>query len=121
MYACIDVRKDDSFEKLCFASEEDAKRFQRFVRIYQKESGAGNGYGAYWIFDEDIGLYRTMPGSVVCRLEQERIDSMVESVRLTRAKKRGSTAKLEIMVGARDGAIRFELNESPLSAKPTKG
>ncbi len=42
------VLEDMNEKVLVFRSYADAKKFSLFLKIYEDESGAGNGYGAYW-------------------------------------------------------------------------
>lgn len=46
----LDVAKDGSRETLRFASKHDVARFVDFINVYVDDSGAGNGYGSYWMF-----------------------------------------------------------------------
>jgi hypothetical protein len=34
---------------LCFYDKKSAQNFKKFGLMYRKKSGAGNGYGAYWL------------------------------------------------------------------------
>ncbi len=123
MFATIHVRKDDSFETICFRSENDAKRFQHFVLAYMRESGAGNGYGAYWIFDLDIGLYKNIPSGSTARLDAERLQSMLRSILQARtAVDDPAAAGVSVPLTTEGGeSIRFELGALPPRQRPTVG
>jgi len=55
MFVVLEALENADLKYLCFASRDDAERFKAFVNIYMEESGAGNGYGAYWVmFDADV-------------------------------------------------------------------
>lgn len=122
MFATIEVRKDDSLERLCFRSKEDTESFQEFVRIYMNETGAGNGYGAYWIFDLDIGLYERVPRRSVVELETERVRDMLRAILKARtATAEPDMAQVKLVTGSENGAIVFELGELPPRQRPAVG
>ncbi len=51
MSVVLTVVADGLNTNLRFHTSEDAERFKEFVTIYMLESGEGNHYGAYWIFN----------------------------------------------------------------------
>lgn len=52
MFAFVKVLEDAREADLIFADKSHAEHFTRFVHTYIAESGAGNGYGAYWHFGD---------------------------------------------------------------------
>lgn len=85
MLSAVRVRKDDTFEFIGFASREDAQRFIAFVKQYQTESGAGNGYGAYWVFNDEITDAPPFGDGTTDELEFARIVQMAMAISRARA------------------------------------
>lgn len=53
MFALVKVLEDAHEVNLLFADKSHAQHFINFVHTYIAESGAGNGYGAYWHFSNE--------------------------------------------------------------------
>lgn len=74
-YAMVNVLEDACHVELLFASESDAQNFLKFVHTYIAESGAGNGYGAYWhFFDDPVRFVYSKTGT--SELQKRLIDAM---------------------------------------------
>jgi len=121
MFAIVQVRKDDSMQDLCFCNRESADRFVEFVKVYIRESGAGNGYGAYWIFDDAVGMYERPPAGAVKELESERIQTMLESILQARTAEDRPSLSVDLLIGTQDGAISLKIGELPPAQRPTAG
>lgn len=121
MFATVQVRKDDTMQNLCFCDRESADRFVEFVKVYMNESGAGNGYGAYWIFDDAIGMYERPPAVAVKELESDRLYSMLGSILRARTAEDRPSLSVDLLIGTRDGAISLMIGELPPVQRPTAG
>lgn len=53
MYGLLEVLEDGRGVNLLFKDKEQAENFTLFAHTYIAESGAGNGYGAYWHFRDN--------------------------------------------------------------------
>lgn len=112
MVALLDAREDGKAVTLCFVSKADAEQFKQFVGTYMEESGAGNGYSAYWVYlDAPIIQADAIPPRCVTKLNDELISAMRNAI-----------------VGARlagddqeGGGIMFWSQELPPRQRPTCG
>lgn len=106
MLAAVRVRKDDHMEYLLFHSRESAENFVGFVETYISDSGAGNGYGAYWVYDDPIEATDGNADRFTRALEYGRIQEMMESI--ARARSGGGPVTLpSITYGIENDAIAF--------------
>lgn len=115
------ARKDDSMELLAFGSIESAEGFVEFVATYQRESGAGNGYGAYWIFDDKVIEVDPTDKRLVRSLEYDRILTMARDIAKARSGGRGVITMPAITYGTEDGAIVFQVWGFDLGSTPGPG
>lgn len=121
MFGLVSVFEDANRVQLLFASKRDAKRFIQFVRVYIAESGAGNGYGAYWYFKGEpiVGVDTKMGKGY---LNFDLIKEMSRSICDARNARRGkmwagddvTEAEYMPQVGVRDGAITFDFSPDKL-------
>lgn len=109
MKATVRTRKDDSMEDLLFNSVESAQNFVDFVILYQHESGAGNGYGAYWVFENKIEQTDGNSDRFTRELDSRRIDRMIRSIAHARSGGSGIVTIPSMTYGVEDGAIAFQL------------
>ncbi|MCX6745241.1 MAG: hypothetical protein NTX82_07010 [Candidatus Parcubacteria bacterium] len=110
MFAILDCIENGQKKKLCFASIEDAQRFKAFVNTYMEESGAGNGYNAYWVmFDTKIVEVSEIMDDFCTILNNDLIVHMLQAVIHSR------TAG----VGNSQGII-FNISELPPRQRPAK-
>lgn len=97
----LQVRVDDEMQILAFASAQDLQKFVRFVRTYQTDSGAGNGYGAYWVFDpEPVAV----TDDARYQLDWKLINYMCDSVGIERTGEPLFTVNL----GREESGIKFD-------------
>lgn len=112
MFAILSVLENAREKTLCFASKPDAERFKCFVLTYMEESGAGNGYDAYWV-DPEAKIVQTdsVPDGCQIMLNKKYVDTMLARVREAR------------YAGDRscDEAIAFDVPLLPDRKRPTKG
>ena len=81
MFAILEALENAIKKTLCFRSIEDAERFKSFVNTYMEESGAGNGYGAYWVnFNAKIVQVLEILDSFTTEINDNYIESMMESI-----------------------------------------
>lgn len=121
MFATVQVRMDDSMQNLCFCDRESADRFVEFVKVYMNESGAGNGYGAYWIFDDAVGMYERPSADAVKELESDRLHGMLDAILKARTAEDRPSLSVDLLIGTRNGAIALEIGELPPAQRPTIG
>jgi hypothetical protein len=121
MFATVEVRKNNSFETLCFRSKEDAQRFQAFVEAYMRESGAGNGYGAYWIFNRDVGFHERPPGGSVSTIDAARVGRMLWRILQARTCVDEPEMSSPRRATSEDGGILFDVGEFPPRQRPAIG
>ena len=120
MKAYVCTRKDDKMEKLLFVSSEFAQNFISFVEMYQYESGAGNGYGAYWIYEKNIVRTSGRSNSFVRTLEFDRIQGMATDI--ARARSGGGVVTMpSIKYGIDRSAICFAFWGFDCKNKPKPG
>ncbi len=121
-YAELEALEDERLKILCFASKADAQRFKQFCNLYIDESGAGNGYGAYWVYtDTKISRCRKVASRCVIGLDTELIESMLHRILVARTAIGNPQVKVGYVVGIRDGAIFFTIGEFPPRQRPGVG
>lgn len=109
MFAIFECLENAEKKTLCFASVEDAKRFKNLVNTYMEESGAGNGYGAYWVlFETEIEEVPEIMENFCTELDDNLITKMIQDV--IRARTAGNPQ-----------GIIFNLPELPKPQRPTRG
>lgn len=102
---------------LTFETKKDAKKFKRFVNTYMEESGAGNGYGAYWVF-----LNETPVG--VTTLDDQRAGintSLLVRMRDAIVEARDSELKPNLHIEQSNFILRFDHDNFMRRKRPTKG
>ncbi len=97
----LNVRVDDTMQLLAFADKRSWQRFVDFVRIYQTDSGNGNGYGAYWIFPIEAA---PVTAEAVRGLDWSRINTMAHSVAMART----GAPHCHVTLGANKRGICFD-------------
>ena len=116
------IENQERFTTLCFASHEDAKRFKEFGVTYVDESGAGNGYGAYWVYsDLEIVPCFWIPNNAVTILNTGLVTDMVWSILRARFAVENPPDCVGYKVGLRNGALTFLIGEFPPKILPTTG
>lgn len=122
MFAILSAIEDGHSITLCFASKKDAEQFKQFANTYMDESGAGNGYGAYWVYrsSEVIRCDKVPPGSTT-RLEQKFINSMTNDILVARTANRNHSAMADISIGIKNKAISFSFGNLPERQRPAVG
>lgn len=122
MYAVIQVLENGNRKSLCFYSEKDANSFKSFTNTYMDESGAGNGYGAYWIFlDSKIIQCDEIPDEVITCLTPELLYGMLDRISFARTADKRTIVRVSLRISMKAGAIEFNVGELPLRKSPTKG
>jgi len=122
MFATIDVlNNEEAAETLCFRSKQDAERFRDFGLTYMRESGAGNGYGAYWLCALDIGQYERPPAKATIGIETARLEDMLQRILKARTATDPPTAKVDMAMGVREGGIVFSHGDLPPRLRPAVG
>lgn len=125
MYAIVPVLEDAHPVELVFVDEQNAKNFIDFVKTYISESGAGNGYGAYWYCkNNEIRFCRKPVGkgelhAGIIRAMAWEIDRARKALSNTHA----SELEWYPMIGRKGGAITFQLDKRmmPRRIRPTAG
>jgi hypothetical protein len=132
MYGFVQVIEDGRNVDLLFADKEQAKQFIDFVHVYMIESGAGNGYGAYWHLIGNLGNPVVGVDTKVGQgfLKTDLIQAMALSICDARAARPhawqgGNVTVPEYMplMGIKDGTIVFQFTTSdlPHCIAPKKG
>lgn len=121
MKATVRTRKDDSMEDLLFNSVESAQSFINFVSLYQHESGAGNGYGAYWVFEDEIEQTDGNSDRFTRELDYNRIKRMASKIAHARSGGNGIVTMPSITYGIDDEAIAFQVWGFDGKQKPSAG
>lgn len=119
-YAVL-ARKDDTMELLAFGSMDSVCSFIKFVVTYQRESGAGNGYGAYWIFDDKVVQVDPADDRLVRSLERDRIISMAYDIAYARSGGSGIVTVPAITYGTKDDGIIFQVWGFDQGSTPNPG
>lgn len=122
MYRVVEALVDGEYAKLCFVSKESANAFRKFVKIYMDDSGAGNGYEAYWIYWETKTKIKPyIPRNAVVKLNRQLIDSMIYSILEARTAKNRPDITVSYTTLTEKGAICFNIDEFPPRLRPTTG
>ena len=122
MKALLEALEDGVTKTFCFASKENAKRFRSFTNTYMDESGAGNGYGAYWVYrDAEVIGCDKIPRSAVTEIKPELVRSMLHDILVARTSQRNPDAAVSLTVGTKEGAIAFSFGDLPLRQRPRVG
>ncbi|MFA5188999.1 MAG: hypothetical protein WC460_06600 [Patescibacteria group bacterium] len=109
MFAILKCLENAEEKTLCFASLEDAIRFKSFVNTYMEESGAGNGYDAYWVMSNaKIVQVSEIMDDFCTTLDYNLIAKMLEEIINART------------AGNRQGII-FSMSELPARQRPGPG
>lgn len=116
----VEVRKDDSIEIMMFVSAESAQSFVNFAHTYALESGAGNGYGAYWVFHHPPESGVTT-GVLVTKLDEERILKMARSIAFARSGGSGVITMPAFTIGSENEEIVFNVWGFDLGNLPEAG
>lgn len=123
MKAVLEVLEDGHGPLLlCFATKEDAERFKRFSNIYMSESGAGNGYGAYWCyFDSAISEVTEVIRLSKTELRRDLVEDMLSDILRARTAGSQNPPQIDLVFGQKDGAITFNFGELPPHQNPAVG
>ncbi len=107
---------------LAFASKKDATAFKKFVNVYMSDSGAGNGYGAYWVYtNEEIVQCDKLPGTAKTSLKLYLLLDMMHSVLTARMASEKHGISVAINIGQERGAITFSTGRLPPRQRPAVG
>lgn len=125
MYGLVQAIRDGDYQELlCFETKEEAERFKKFVNTYMEESGAGNGYGAYWVYtNAQILGCDMMPDYAKTQLDTELLESMLASILVARtASKPFACPPVSLITfGGQGKPITFEYGELPPRQRPKVG
>jgi hypothetical protein len=121
MYAIMQVKYNMKLINLCFCSVEDAKRFKNFVDIYIDDTGAGNGYGAYWMFDIKIKRRPWLSKSAITCLNEDFIKNMLFRILSVRRAEKHPEMDISCFGWKLKGAIKFSMGKIPPRLTPKKG
>lgn len=121
MYATIEALENGNRKTLCFYSKKDARDFKSFTNTYMDDSGAGNGYNAYWIlFDSEIIQCDKIPDNTTTSLRPNLIDRMLEGILIARTTKIEPDVGVGVRIAKKEGTITFSIDELPFRKTPTK-
>lgn len=110
MPALLEALEDGRKVTLCFAVTTNAEEFKSFANTYMEESGAGNGYDAYWVhFDAQIIQTDAIPPNTVTRLKHDLITRMRNAILDAR------------LAGQPQAGITFWGQPLPPRQRPTQG
>lgn len=124
-FGILKVQENGVSRELYFASVIYAQEFKDFVGVYMSDSGAGNGYGAYWckydqfidrVIDESNARFycgRSLDHALVIR--------MWNDICIARTAERNHGVLPNVRLGLKNGAIFFELDELPARQNPKQG
>lgn len=85
------------------------------------ESGAGNGYGAYWVYFNAPILTGGMPLGATCKLQENFIRHMAQDILVARTTSRENLPTVDLAIGTNNGAIQFDFGKLPSRRKPRVG
>ena len=123
MYAILNVLKDGRPTKLCFANKKSAESFLLLVNTYEDDSGAGNGYSAYWpdYIKRNVLPSFFRPRGSVTELYIGLIEAMLWSIYMARAGVPPKELKETFSAAYTGKGIVFSLKELPPRIRPTAG
>lgn len=123
MYAILHVLKDARPIMLCFFDRKSAESFKELVDTYEDESGAGNGYSAYWPNYKKREILPSVFRSSewVTELDTNMVVRMLWSLFQARAADVTGGMRGEFSIGASNGAITFSMGKLPPRTRPTVG
>lgn len=123
MYFILSVLKDMRQLSLCFTNRKSAASFSTLVNIYEDDSGAGNGYSAYWpdYGNEKISLRLWKPRRSVSEIDPELVRSMLHSIYLSRNVDIPDDLSERISIGTEGQGILFSMNALPPRMQPAVG
>jgi len=123
VYAILHVLKDMKPVKLCFVDKKSAESFLVLVNTYEDDSGAGNGYSAYWPnYDKrKISLSFWQPNKSVMEINSEFVEHMLRSIYLAHAVNVPEEMKEEFSITHTNKGIVFSMEELPPRIRPTVG
>lgn len=108
LYFLINAIKSSELVILCFCSKKDAARFKRFNDRFIDETGAGNGYLAYWIkFGCKISSCEDINENFVTTLKKDLVLNMLSSILIARTASINPTEIVDYAFGQKNGAIIF--------------
>ena len=117
----LDIAADGRKETLRFASKKDAERFTEFVKVYVDDSGAGNGYGAYWVWLDANPYWRPfIVAKSINEINPDFVSSMLHSIVCARTASSNSPT-IKWSWEKTDGGIIFEMEELPARQRPAVG
>lgn len=112
MFAILEALENANKVTLCFATKADAERFKEFANTYMEESGAGNGYDAYWVmFDAQIVQVDVIPHGSITELNTDLVDRMLDDIITARKASADSTSE----------GIVFDDPRLPPQKRPSSG
>ena len=123
MYAIVHVLKDMEPVTLCFSNKKSAENFLTLVNTYEDDSGAGNGYSAYWPnYDKrKIQSRFWRPPESVAKLDTVMVKEMLWSIYSARAAASPEDMEKKFFISCTCLAIAFSLEELPPRIRPTAG
>ena len=117
----LDIVADGRNQTLCFASKKDAVDFSEFTKIYVDDSGAGNGYGAYWLWLDAQPYYRPYrKQNSVCLLNLKLVSAMLWSI-LSARLAISNPATIGFSQGSTGEAVTFSVDSLPPRLRPSVG
>jgi len=118
----LQASEDGANKILCFTTKEDAQRFKNFSNMYMEESGAGNGYGAYWVMRnaDIIGVTKTVD-IFTFELQNHLLEHMRESIAIARTAGESTGDDINFSVSNTGRAISFQIDNFPERQRPSKG
>lgn len=119
MSALINSFYNSSSVSLLFKTVKDAKQFKDFVHTYMWESGAGNGYGAYWIYmDEDIHVVKGYSEKFSLKLNIDYLMKMIRRIVLARNAGETEVVTFRLRYGESLTGISFKVDNLPPRRRP---
>ncbi|KKU52945.1 MAG: hypothetical protein A3H69_05055 [Candidatus Sungbacteria bacterium RIFCSPLOWO2_02_FULL_47_9] len=108
VFALMKVLENAHGKDLLFASKEYAEDFKNFVKTWREVTGAGNGYDAYWVFDNDEILgCAGIPKYAAVRLNMEIVCRMAEEISAYSRETHSKDLEFSLAIGSKNGAIIF--------------
>ncbi|MBI2637572.1 MAG: hypothetical protein HYW88_01605 [Candidatus Sungbacteria bacterium] len=108
MFAILKTLEDAKQKSICFASKEDAENFKSFVKTWRTATGAVNGYGSYWVFDnEEILFCANIPNDAAVHLNMKVVCEMAEEISHCSKQKTNKNFEFSLSIGFKNGAAKF--------------
>ena len=123
MYWILNVLEDAHPVKICFSDRRSAEDFSLLINTYEDDSGAGNGYSAYWpdYKKRKILPHFWRPAESTAEIDVGHVRWMLWSIYAAHAAELPGDADDLFSVATAGDALAFSLKELPPRVRPVVG